>query len=204
MVCLASFWGALRIGEVLGKSTTSFSPESDLLGSDVLHLSPTSFAWWIRDPKVSRQFGDVVEIWSVPAFPDIDPFQAFSTFWRIRTEKGFPLSSPLFMRSGGDILTASHFNKCLQSLLSHYAVELDLSNNSWTGHSFRSGLPTLLQSLGFSDEEIKAWGRWASAVFQTYAKDLDRRMQVQRGILDVMHIIKARVDGGPLPPTSTC
>ena len=203
VVCLVSFWGALRIGEVLGKSTTSFSPKSDLLGSDVLHLSSTSFAWWIRDPKVTKQFGDVVEIWSVPAFPDIDPFKAFSTFWRLRAEKGFPLSSPLFMRSGGDILTATHFNRCLQSLLNHYAVELDLASNSWTGHSFRAGLPTLLQSLGFSDEQIKVWGRWASSVFQTYAKDMDRRMQVQRGILDVIHMIKAKVDGTPIPPTST-
>ena len=135
-----------------------------------------------------------------PGFPDINPFQSFSTFWKIRTEKGFPLTSPLFMRAGGDILTASHFNRCLQSLLSHYTVELDLSSNSWTGHSFRAGLPTLLQSLGFSDEQIKVWGRWASTVFQTYAKDMDKRMQVQRGILDVMSMIKARVDGAPLLP----
>jgi len=82
-------------------------------------------------------------------------------------------------------------------------VELDLASNSWTGHSFRAGLPTLLQSLGFSDAQIKAWGRWASSVFQTYAKDMDRRMQVQRGILDVIHMIKAKVDGTPIPPTST-
>ena len=40
-------------------------------------------------------------------------------------------------------------------------------------------------------------------MFQTYAKDMDRRMQVQRGILDVMNMIKARVDGTPLPPTFT-
>ena len=35
-------------------------------------------------------------------------------------------------------------------------------------------------------------------MFQTYAKDMDKRMQVQRGILDVMSMIKARVDGPSL------
>lgn len=200
VVCLTAFWGSLRIGEVLGQRTSIFSPGSDLLASDVLHMSKTSFAWWIRDPKVSKDFGDVIEIWSTPQFPDIDPFTSFGKFWRIRNQKGFPMTSPLFMRSKGDILTSQHFNRCLQSLISHYALELELTINDWTGHSFRSGLPTLLQSLGFSEENIKAWGRWSSSVFQIYSKDIERRMEVQRGILKVMAQIKAHIDGTTNPP----
>ena len=191
VVCLLAFWGSLRIGELLGQSVSSFSPTSDLLGSDVLHMSETSFALWIRDPKVSKQYGDVVEIWSIPELPDINPFSAFATFWNLRQKKEFPNSSPLFMRAGGDILTASQFNTCLQSLISHYPTELQLSTNRWTGHSFRSGLPTLLQSIGFSEDQIKTWGRWSSSAFQTYTKDMDRRLEVQRGILDVMSRIKS-------------
>ena len=199
VVCLTAFWGSLRIGEILGQKTTSFSPGSDLLATDVLNMSSTSFAWWIRDPKVSKQFGDVVEIWSTPQFPEIDPFTSFTAFWRIRNKKGFPLTSPLFMRAGGDVLTAQHFNRCLQSLISHYAVELELSINSWTGHSFRAGLPTLLQSLGFSEEQIKVWGRWSSSVFQIYAKAIDKRMEVQLRILKVMTQIKSHIEGSPHP-----
>ena len=78
-------------------------------------------------------------------------------------------------------------------------MELELSINSWTGHSFRAGLPTLLQSLGFSEEQIKAWGRWSSSVFQTYAKDIDKRMEVQRGFLKVMSQIKSHIEGSPHP-----
>ena len=194
VVCVLAFWGSFRIGELLGQSTSSFSPSSDLLGSDVLHMSRTSFALWIRDPKVSKQFGDVVEIWSTPHLPDIDPFNAFSTFYNIRQEKGFSTSSPLFMRARGDIFTAPQFNACLQALISHYSTELQLSTNRWTGHSFRSGLPTLLQSLGFSEDQIKSWGRWSSSAFQMYTKDMDRRMEVQRGILDVMARIKLHIE----------
>jgi hypothetical protein len=199
VVCLASCWGSLRIGEILGQKTTVFSPGSDLLGSDVLNMSTTSFAWWTRDPKLLKQFGDVVEIWSTPQFPDIDPFTSLMAFWRIRKEKGFPRSSPLFMRAGGDILTAQHFNKCLQSLLTHYAVQLELSINSWTGHYFRAGLPTLHHSLGFSGEQIKAGGRWSSSVYEMYAKDIRQRMKVQRSILQVMSQIKAHIKGPPGP-----
>ena len=169
------------------------------MATDVLNMSATSFAWWIRDPKVSKQFGDVVEIWSTPQFPEIDPFTSFTAFWRIRNKKGFPLTSPLFMRAGGDVLTAQHFNRCLQSLISHYSVELELSINSWTGHSFRAGLPTLLQSLGFSEEQIKVWGRWSSSVFQIYAKAIDKRMEVQLRILKVMTQIKSHIEGSPHP-----
>ena len=105
------------------------------------------------------------------------------------------MTIPLFMRSRGDILTSQHFNRCLKSLISHYSLELELSINDWTGHSFRSGLPTLLQSLGFSEEQIKAWGRWSSSVFQIYSKDIERRMEVQKGILKVMAQIKSHIEG---------
>ena len=99
------------------------------------------------------------------------------------------------MRAGGDVLSAQHFNRCLQSLISHYSVELDLSINSWTGRSFRAGLPTLLQS----EEQIKVWGRWSSSVFQIYAKDINKQMEVQRSILKVMTQIKSHIEGSPQP-----
>ena len=62
------------------------------------------------------------------------------------------------------------------------------------GHSFRSGLPTLLQSLGFSEDDIKAWGRWASAAFQLYARDVAKRYEVQRTILSMMDRIRAHTE----------
>jgi hypothetical protein len=63
------------------------------LVTDVINMSATSFGWWIRDLKISKQFRDVVEIWSTPQFPEIDPFTSFTIFWRIRNKKSFPLTS---------------------------------------------------------------------------------------------------------------
>ena len=192
-ISLAAFWGSLRLGEVLCTKQHSFAPGSALLGTDVINMSLTSFALWIRDPKVPKKFGDVVEIWGTPQFPDLDPFSTFSSYWSWREK--LPLSLPLFLMTDGKNMTHNFFNTALHSLLSHYSLELELSVNRWTGHSFRSGLPTLLQSLGFSEEDIKAWGRWASSVFQLYARDITRRFAVQRNILSMMDRIKAHIEG---------
>ena len=193
-VCLAAFWGSLRLGEVLCTDKSSFAPGSALLGTDVINMTGTSFALWIRDPKVPKRFGDIVEIWSTPQFPDLDPFSAFSTYWASREKH--PLSLPVFLMANGRNMTHRCFESTFHSLLSYYAMQLELSINRWTGHSFRSGLPTLLQSLGFSEEEIKAWGRWASSVFQLYARDVSKRFEVQRTILSVMDRIKTHVEKG--------
>ena len=193
-VAVISFWGSLRIGEVLCKEMQSFSPSSNLLGSDVIFMSATSIALWIRDPKVPKTFGDVVEIWATPAFPDIDPFHAFSVYWERRKTK-FPLSQPLFLAASGKTFSHGLFNATLQALISHFSVELELATNRWTGHSFRSGLPTLLQSAGFKEEDIKAWGRWVSTAFQAYTKDLSKRSEVQRTMTEYMSRIKAFVEG---------
>ena len=193
-ISLFGFWGSMRIGEILCKETASFSPTSNLLGTDVIHMSPSSLALWVRDPKIPKTFGDVVEVWTTPSFPDVDPFKAFLTYWELR--KKSPLSLPLFLKADGRIFTHSLFSSTLKALLSQYTLELELSVNTWTGHSFRSGLPTLLQSAGFSDDEIKVWGRWVSTAFQLYTRDIAKRSEVQRSITKVMEKLKAYIEGG--------
>ena len=187
-----AFWGSLRLWEILCANKSSFSPKSAMLGTDVLQMSKTSYALWLRDPKVTKKYGDVVEI------PDLDPFNTFTSYWS--TRKRIPLSLPLFLMENGRNMAHRHFESTFHSLLSHYAIELEMSVNKWTGHSFRSDLPTLLQSLGVSDEEIKAWGRWASSAFQLFARDISKRFEVQRTILSLMDKIKAHVEGVAIEP----
>ena len=98
--CTTGFWGSLSIGDFLC-SYVSYSPKSDVLGSDVLSMTDDSIAIWLRDPKVPKPFGDVVEIWATPQFSDVDPIASFTAYWRLRQENGFPLHHPLFLRSDG-------------------------------------------------------------------------------------------------------
>ena len=118
---------------------------------------------------------------------------ASSGYWEQRKTK--PINHPLFLKADGNIFTHSLFSSTLKALISHYSLELDLSANRWTGHSFRSGLPTLLQSAGFEDDEIKSWGRWASTAFKVYTKDVVKRFEVQRSMVKHMDKIKAYVEG---------
>ena len=39
-----------------------------------------------------------------------------------------------------------------------------------TSHSFRAGIASLMGTLGYSDTQIKAIGRWSSAAFENYIK----------------------------------
>ena len=165
-----------------------------MLGTDVLHMSDKSFALWIRDPKVPKHYGDVVEIWQTPQFPDLDPYRMMATYWEFRKNKD--LSLPLFLRADGTPMTHSSFERTFHALMANYSSDLDLASNRYTGHSFRSGLPTLLQTMGFPEEQIKAWGRWASDAFRAYARDINQRFEVQRGILAVMDKIKEHVSQG--------
>ena len=197
-ISVIGFWGSFRLGELLCDDVAVYSPPSDLLGKDVIHMSASSIAFWIRDPKVPKQYGDVVEIWSTPQFPDVDPFLSFSLYWKERNKRGLPLTLPLFLSADNQIFTHDRFNSSLKSLISHYTLELELSTNRWTGHSFRSGLPTLLQAAGFKEEDIKSWGRWASSVYNLYTRDIARRFEVQRNILKVMDTLKAHMEGGQL------
>ena len=187
-ICKIAFWGTFRVGELLSENATSFSPESDMLGSDVLWMSNTSLALWIRDPKISKEYGDVIEIWRTPQFPDLDPWSSFRNYWEKR--KTSPLSLPLFLRADGLSFSHKYFDECLKYLISHYSVQLQTDRNEWTGRSFRPGLASVLQTAGFSQEEIKKWGRWSSNAFLLYTRDMTHRSKVQSKMVSAFDRVK--------------
>ena len=57
------------------------------------------------------------------------------------------------------------FNSDLKRLLSKH-----VHYGSFTGHSFRAGLSSLLGKAGFSDAEVMAMGRWSGESFLKYIK----------------------------------
>ena len=190
-ICKVAFWGSFRVGEILSENTTIFSPKSDMLGSDMLWMSDSSFALWIRDPKIRTKYGDVIEIWKTQQIPDLDPWISFAEYWKWRQQ--FPPTWPLFLRADGLCFSHSQFSGIMKDILAHYSRELQLDMNQWTGHDFRSGLPTVLQTAGFSDEEIKKWGRWASSAFMLYTRDYSQRLRVQEKMLGALDRLKSAI-----------
>ena len=82
------------------------------------------------------------------------------------------------------------FDECFEDLISHYSKEIQTDRNDWSGRSFRPGLPSVLQTAGFSDEEIKMWGRWSSNAFLLYTRDMTQRSKVQSQMVSAFDRVK--------------
>ena len=143
----------------MSDKSQSFNSSTSLLASD-LTFHEDSAALWLRNPKVNKEsLGDIVEIWNVPSRKDLDPVIALKGYEKRRAEAFGPAENyPLFLHENGSIYTKQELNKDLSFLLSTYP-ELQTERDFWSGHSFRAGLTTVLSLLGFSEEEIKSWGR---------------------------------------------
>ena len=100
-------------------------------------------------PKIQKNpMGDTVEVWAVEGRRDLDPVTALRTYTSLRKNLfGEAKSLPLYLHEDGKIFTKLEFNKDLADLLAVYP-ELSTERDKWTGHSFRSGLSTILATLG--------------------------------------------------------
>ena len=148
-VALLAWWGSFRLGELLSQEKSQFHVSTALLASDI-KFHGGSISVWLRNPKiVLEDTGDVVEVWSVQEIPDLDPVTALRKYMQLRQELfGNSDQYPLFLHENGKIFTKQQMNKDLKELLSAYP-QLCSPYDKWTGHCFRSGISTLLATLGF-------------------------------------------------------
>ena len=150
---LMAWWGSFRIGKLLSSYQQTFNPTCCLLGSDVTLKDDGAVALWLRSPKVwVEDTGVIVEVWPVQERPALDPVSALRTFLHLRSKVfGEAETLPLYLHEDGHIFTKAELNKDLKDLLAFYPVLAQSEVDSWTGHSFRSGLSTLLSILGFTE-----------------------------------------------------
>ena len=160
---MMAFWGSSRIGELMGPYVSSFDPKSSLLLSDV-KISKEGMKVWIRSPKCGTPIAA------------LDPVAAVMFYLEQREEKhGQDPNLPFFLEESGKCLTKQKFNTLLHKLLDDFLTD---DRDALTGHSFRSGLATLMEVAGFSKEDIQAWGRWSSEAFVRYCKEKRPRKEI--------------------------
>lgn len=187
-VCTLAFAGCLRIHEILCKKRGSYDPEFTLLGSDVV-IKPldhhgersSTIQVLLKSPKEDRiGRGKIIDVYQNGG--PICPVRAMQRWLRLRTfSEG---TAPMFRFEDGSCLTGRELNCLLKQFLGKH---LDYEQGRFSSHSFRAGMATLLGTLGFRDEDIKALGRWSSSAYLEYLKlPRTRRVEMARRVGDAM------------------
>lgn len=182
-VCSVMFFGAFRIGELVSKTESCFDPDHTLLTRDV-QLNETSkgnsLSITLKCPKENKAGeGTVVDVFEAEG--PLCPVKAYMK-WRRNSSR--PAHMPLFCHPDGTPLTDRKFNGYLRSLLGRHA---QFAKGTISAHSFRAGIPTILGSRGFDDEEVKRVGRWSSRAFEIYIKGKrTNRVAIARQLGDLL------------------
>ena len=118
----------------------------------------------IKAPKEDK-LGRSVIVDVFEAREDICPVSAFKKWQAL----GPPVEvgQPAFRWANGTPLTSRKLNSIMRERLTGY---LEGAEKLYTSHSFRTGAASMMGSLGYSDEDIKAIGKWSSNAFGNYTK----------------------------------
>ena len=179
-----AFNGALRGGEFLSRQAKLFDPATALRGKDI---SLDNFSVGSKSVKVLKLklrsekqnttgASTIIDIY--PSGSSICPIRAFENWQKTNPNPAKEL--PAFRFKDGSNMTISAFNKILSEIFSPHTEKY---KGKVTSHSLRIGLASLIGTLGFSDEQVMASGRWSSRAFQTYLRlPRTKRLQMARAI----------------------
>ena len=160
------FHGAFRIHELLCKVQGSFDPDFTLLGEDIEVKTQSGkgvLQLRIKAPKEQKAGKSViVDVYETGS--ELCPVRAFRK-WKRFSE--VDKDQPLFRFSSGVPLTGRKFNEIVRGSLKG---EVEGVEALFSSHSFRAGAASMMAAIGYSDEEIKAVGRWSSRAFMEYIK----------------------------------
>lgn len=183
-VSTLAFNGGFRVHELLCRKVNTFDPSVSLLGQDLIKKTCTikgrrvnTLQILLKSEKQDRiGKSTIVDVYSSGGA--LCPLKAFEK-WKASNP---PVNArkPAFRDPDGKPVTGRRFNAYLKKYLAKYTKG---SRRKITSHSFRGGLASLMGELGFSDNEIKAVGRWSSRCFEDYLKlPRTRRLEMARKI----------------------
>ena len=174
-VSLIAFFGSFRMGELLLDSENHFDPTQDLLTEDVFITKNQSsgkktLQVRLKSSKENRSGREII----VDLFENdtLCPIKAMEAWTRSRKPRKRNL--PAFLMSNGCPLTKKKMNKILDS---HLNKNIPSKKGFFSNHSFRSGIPSMLGTLGYSTEEIMCVGRWSSNSYECYVKTARTKRQ---------------------------
>ena len=162
--------GALRIHELLARTTTSYCRMTTMTAADITVVKAEvsgamvdTLKVYLKHPKEERLSAGV----TIDIFPTGDfmcPVAAFKAWKRDKVVK-LSTQQPLFRLADGRNYTGEAFNKDIRLMLEGV---VDYDKSPITSHSFRRGMATFMRQNGYSDEEIMRMGRWHSRAYERY------------------------------------
>jgi hypothetical protein len=163
--CVVAFWGAFRLGELLGNDSWKFDKFSSLLWDDV-EISSDTAKIRIKSAKVRGSPGNLVYLFEIPE-KSLCPITALSRLKKSELNFGMGTGeSPVFRITEGKLLTKRVFLQIVNASAGKGGPTI-------TGKSFRSALPSALENFPgiFRDSHVKALGRWRGRSYQNYMKN---------------------------------
>jgi hypothetical protein len=116
-VGLASFFGSLRIGELLSEASKNFDPEKTLLWKDIKISDDETVRLRIRSPKVENPGGDLIVLFRFPV-KGVCPVEAFKAYRAAAEEIGLiDKNLPVFRSGTGGAWPKRAFQKQLEKIV---------------------------------------------------------------------------------------
>ena len=175
--------GGFRISELLCPSPNTFDPNFSLLNNNIKLVTRGSadcIQITLKREKTNKShLSTVVDIFASGS--SICPVRAYSKYDRLSSHQQPNL--PAFRLSSG----ANFTNKMLNTFLKNKLNPHVRANGFLSGHSFRTGLCSLLGRAGYSDKDLKSAGRWSSSAFEFYSKlPRTKRIQLAKNISELL------------------
>ena len=160
-MCTTAFFAFLRIGEI---TTCHRSPSVININQVVKVVDATNKTIKIKITlnDFKHSYNERPAVLTLSRRSDICPVQSLLDYFSVRDSS----NGPLFQLSSGNPVPRTLFTIFLASVFR--ACGLDSSK--YKGHSFRIGAATFAAEWGFSDEKIRAMGRWRSDAFHKYIR----------------------------------
>jgi len=181
--CVIAFFGSFRMGEILSKNEKSYNPNETLLWEDIV-FREDSVLIHVKIPKTRSQKGEYI---------DLFPFTGHNccpvtTLKRLKSSLADRAADkdPVFKFPSGLLLTTDSFSSTIKKILTPQIGE---KANWFAAHSFRAGIPSSLSAdpETAKEEDIKKWGRWSSASYQSYTRlKFDQKRAIFRKITSVL------------------
>jgi hypothetical protein len=186
-VCSLAFFTSARMGELLCKYTSVFDVKSTLIWRNVKFMSDNEMIIYLPCTKTSKARGEFVDVY--PLDNAFCPVKAMKRLMSVQIKnKTFDLDLPVFAFNKSSFLTTQKLNGILAQILKDF---YEPGVNAITCHSFRQGIPTIINSKPevFSKEDAQTYGRWTSDSYLLYLKQhRDRRRFLFNKIANVLNI----------------